>query len=228
MNEPKTEAQEWTASAGIIVANSGRVQCGPHTATVIARWHNAELATLRRELKEAKEWTVRIEDACIVISAPPNEFSLPREPRGIVAVYSKLVDQHNAELAYLRRELEQAKAKLTEFGAPIGDEHSTFSLAERITGMGVSKDYAWRELDKARARLAQAESDKARLDVPEKLISESCYDQISITHGRNTGWTIKCVDFQLDESRTFTGKTLREAIDKARGLPAAQEQGGNK
>lgn len=54
MNEPKTEAKEWTASAGIIVTNSGRVQCGPHTATVIARWRNAELATLRVELYDAQ------------------------------------------------------------------------------------------------------------------------------------------------------------------------------
>ena len=205
MNEPKTEAKEWTEDDGYIYTTIGKMQrfvgraFDDTEAQRIIRHYDLALATLRRELADALD--------ALSLTAT-NEATLRRDL--FAAQQALLTEGMTAD--QLRRELEEAQAKLTEFGAPIGDEHSTFSLAERITGMGISKDYAWRELDKARTRLAQAKADTA---------DAKRFAYIVMNFGPLELADLENCDGDIGLAREW----VDEAINKTRGLPEAQEQG---
>lgn len=79
--------------------------------------------------------------------------------------------QAEASCALIQR-AEQAEARLAEAmsaldaaGCPIGNEHKTYSIVERIAGLHKTRDYAWKQMDEGRAWLAEA-TEIIKLAVP--------------------------------------------------------------
>lgn len=61
-------------------------------------------------------------------------------------------------------ELSEIDAALNAAGCPIGNEHKTYSKVERIAGLRVALDYAWRQLDELRKELAAKKEEPAKDD----------------------------------------------------------------
>lgn len=55
-------------------------------------------------------------------------------------------------------ELEAVRIALNEADVAVGNEHMTYSLADRVRILALAKDYFLRQCDEARNRLAKASS----------------------------------------------------------------------
>lgn len=124
-----------------------------------------ELAAQREAREKAEEteqarWQEAIYDLCCkrcpdasidgkgCDSGDPLDFSLAEIGQALCHWIDR-AEQAEARLA-------EAMSALDAAGCPIGNEHKTYSIVERIAGLHKTRDYAWKQMDEGRVRLAEA------------------------------------------------------------------------
>jgi hypothetical protein len=56
--------------------------------------------------------------------------------------------------------IDEVESALDDAGVPVGNEHESYSTAQRVKILAEIKDSCWREIDRLRSKIAQGKADQ--------------------------------------------------------------------